>query len=231
MMKGTIRFGKMMVLAFGLVGHSAFAAPPVPPSQSHALMPEEPPASLGSLWSEADVRVLIGMDGNARRVGDLITVIITEQTQMEVTADTQTKRDSSTGGGITSLFGIGKGITGANGNMGGEIGIEVEGSAEYRGDAKTRREGSLEGRLTCRVIEVMANGNLVVWGWKEVTANRENQYLVLTGTVRPRDIQADNTVQSELLAEAKIEFSGQGVVADKQGPGMGHRIIDRAWPF
>ena len=130
-----------------------------------------------------------------------------------------------------SAFGLGKGATGANANLGGEIGLSVNGSAEFRGDGSTRREGNLTGTLTCRVIEVKENGNLVIWGWKEVRSNRETQYLVLTGTVRPRDIQADNTVLSHLLAESKIEFSGQGTVSDKQGPGIGHRLMDHAWPF
>ena len=104
-------------------------------------------------------------------------------------------------------------------------------SASYDGQGSTRRSGSLEAMLTCKVVDVLPNGNLVIWGWKQVRSNRETQYLVLTGQVRPRDIQIDNTVQSSLLAEARIEYTGSGVVSDKQGPGFGQRLMNWVWPF
>ena len=189
------------------------------------------PAAPGSLWSEGRVRVIIGMDGNARRVGDLITVAISEQTRTELNADTESSRESSVGGGIGSFFGVVNGITAANPRLGGQIGLSANGAAEYRGDGTTRREGLLTGQLTCRVMDVQPNGNLVIWGTKEIEVNRETQYLVLTGVVRPRDIQADNTVFSHLVAEARIVFDGEGVVGDKQGPGIGHRVMDHVWPF
>ena len=68
-------------------------------------------------------------------------------------------------------------------------------------------------------------------GTKQVRVNRETQYLTLTGIVRPRDILLNNTVQSNLIAEARIEFTGAGVLADKQGPGWGTRAADALWPF
>ena len=92
-------------------------------------------------------------------------------------------------------------------------------------------ERLLSGQVTCRVMAVEPNGNLVVWGTKELSVNREHQYLVLTGVVRPRDIRADNSVLSHFVAEARIAYNGSGVVADKQGPGIGHRVMDHVWPF
>ena len=143
------------------------------------------PSAAGSLWNEARARVIIGMDGNARRVGDLITVDISEQTRTEMLADTQTKRESSVGGGIGSFFGLVNSATSANPNLGGQIGFQASGNSEFRGDGKTRREGLLTGMLTCRVMSVDDNGNLHIWGTKEIEVNRESQYLVLTGVVRP----------------------------------------------
>ena len=70
-----------------------------------------------------------------------------------------------------------------------------------------------------------------MWGYKQIRSNRETQYLVVEGLARPLDIQADNTIVSSLLAEAKIEFNGSGVVADKQGPGIVQRGRHHAWPF
>ena len=227
---------KLTRIIFALVASlglsSAALAVPVPPAPiGGGTVDARVPAPLGSLWNEAEARVIIGMDGNARRVGDLITVVIEESTSTQATAGTDSSRDSTVNGGIGSLFGLTESITGANSNMGGEIGLSASGGSQYKGDGSTSREGSLSGLLTCRVVEVLPNGNLVVWGWKEVRSNRETQYLVLTGQVRPRDVQADNTVVSSLLAEARIEYSGSGVLADKQGPGVGTRVLDRLWPF
>jgi flagellar L-ring protein precursor FlgH len=64
-----------------------------------------------------------------------------------------------------------------------------------------------------------------------VRVNREIQYLTLEGVVRPRDIRIDNTIQSNLIADVRVEFTGNGVVSDKQGQGWGTRIADHLWPF
>jgi len=174
---------------------------------------------------------MLGMDGNSRQVGDLITVIVAESTSTSLQADTATERKSSIGAKLASLFGIATGVSNANANLEGGIGLGTEYESAFDGGGTTSRESSLEGMLTCKVIEVLPNGNLRIWGWKKVRSNRETQYLVLTGTVRPRDIQLDNTVESYLLAESEIENTGSGVIADKQGPGLGQRVVDRVWPF
>jgi flagellar L-ring protein precursor FlgH len=204
---------------------------PIPPAVSAASLPEA--VSLpGSLWTEVGARSLVGMNGNARRVGDLITIFIEEKTITELSAETGTQRKSGMQGKLGSFFGIGKQITNNNeGNLGGGLGYETESKHNFGGQGTTARAGSLKGRLTCRVIEVMPNGNLRIWGYKQVRSNRETQFLVVEGLARPLDIQADNTIQSSLLAEAKIEFNGSGVVADKQGPGVVQRGMDHAWPF
>lgn len=204
---------------------------PTPPPVSASS--QAPPQVLpGSLWSEVGARSLVGMNGNARRVGDLITVYIDEKTITELSAETGTQRTSGMTGKLGSFFGIGKQITKNNqGNLGGGMGYETQSKHGFDGQGTTSRAGTLQGRLTCRVLEVMRNGNLKVWGYKQVRSNRETQYLVVEGLARPLDIAADNTIQSSLLAEAKIEFNGAGVVGDKQGPGVVHRAVDHAWPF
>ena len=100
---------------------------------------------------------------------------------------------------LGSFFGLGKQITENNqGNLGGGLGYETGSQHGFDGQGKTTRAGTLQGRLTCRVIEVMLNGNLRVWGYKQVRSNRETQYLVVEGLARPLDIQADNTIESSL---------------------------------
>jgi flagellar L-ring protein precursor FlgH len=190
------------------------------------------PSGSGSLWNPVRTRMLVGLEGNSRRVGDLVTVNIDERTSSQIMAETQTVKESKAGYSVGALFGLKQDIVNANPNLGGNIEMNTSGSSSYNGDGNTSREGVVRGQITCRVVEVREDtGNLVVFGWKEVRANRETQYLSLSGVVRPQDIRNDNTISSQVMAEAKIEFTGSGVVSDKQGPGFGTRLIDHVWPF
>jgi len=173
----------------------------------------------------------MGLDGNARQVGDLITVRIVERTSTALDANTSTSRNSSTSAAITALLGADKTLLAAHPNLGESIEIGASAQNAFDGKGSTGRGSTIDAILTCEVIEVQAGGNLRVWGWKQVRVNREIQYLVVEGVVRPRDVQMDNTINSNLLAKAKIEVTGSGVVADKQGPGLGTRLLDRLWPF
>ena len=206
--------------------------PPPPPqrptvAQPILIAPTEP----GSLWSEVQARRIVGLDAGARQVGDLVTVLIVEQTTTSLDASTDTGRDSTISAGVEALLGAEKTILDAHPDMGGKIALGVGATSAYAGSGGTSRGSALETMLTCEVIEVLPNGNLRIWGYKQVRVNRETQYVVLDGVVRPRDIRMDNTVVSDRLAEAKFEVTGSGVVADKQGPGVLSRALDAVWPF
>ncbi len=185
----------------------------------------------GSIWSERSARAMLGQDGNTREVGDLITVNIDEELSSSLAADTATSRKSSIGAKIAALLGLKASMVKANPNLGPDISVSTESESSFSGSGSTSSSTTLEGQLTCEVIEVLPTGNLRIYGSKAVRGNREIQRLLLEGTVRPKDIRADNTVDSYLLADAHIEMSGSGVLSDKQGPGIGQRILDRVWPF
>ncbi len=206
-------------------------APPGPPPPSVPLQPAAPVSPPGSLWSEVQARQLIGMDGNARRVGDLITVEIQDTSTTTLDADTSTSRNTSNAYQIDALLGLEKSMTRANPNMGG--GITLGGSSESSSDGQgsTGRNASLVAKVTCTVVEVLPNGNLRIRGTKEIKVNRETQYLALEGVVRPRDILLNNTVRSDLIAEAHIEFTGAGVLAKDQGSAWGTSVANTVWPF
>lgn len=188
-------------------------------------------AAPGSLWAEVPARQLMGLDGNARVAGDLVTVRIVERTATNLGASTSTSRSSSYNAAIAALLGVEKGLLRRHPDLVDGLGISATSASAFDGNGSTTRDAEVEATLTCEVIEVMPGGNLHIWGWKQVRVNRETQYVVLDGVVRPRDIQMDNTVSSELLAQAKIEITGSGVVADKQGPGWASRVLDAIWPF
>ena len=152
----------------------------------------------GSLFSDGRARMLVGMEGNARMVGDLITIQISEKTSTLVKAGTDTSRKSTMNAGIGSLLGLDAKLLKLYPDIGTKIEMDTSAGSEFTGDGLTSREGNLEGMLTCKVVEVRPNGNLVIFGWKEVRSNKETQYLSLSGMVRPQDIRANNTLQSDL---------------------------------
>lgn len=202
------------------------AMPPVTPVSEPL-----PPPIPGSLWSESEARALIGMDGNARRVGDLITVEISDNTTTSLDAGTTTEKTADSKFGIGAILGLETSILNNNADMGGKIELSGTNETSNDGSGSTTRTGTIAATLTCQVVEVMRNGNLRIRGTKQILVNREAQYLTLEGIVRPRDILVDNTIASDLIAEARIEFTGQGVIADKQGVGWATRLGDAVWPF
>lgn len=205
---------------------------PPPPERPDVAVPAAPAAAeAGSLWNEVQARRVMGLDAGARQVGDLVTVLILEQTTTSMDASTETGRDSTVAAGIEGLFGAEKSILDAHPDMGGKIALGAGATSTYAGTGGTARGSAIETMLTCEVIEVLPNGNLRIWGYKQVRVNRETQYVVLDGVVRPRDIRMDNTVVSDRLAQAKFEVTGSGVIADKQGPGILSRALDHLWPF
>ncbi len=86
-------------------------------------------------------------------------------------------------------------------------------------------------RITARVSRVLENGNLFIEGARQLTVNAEEQYIVISGIVRPEDITSDNLVSSQYIADARIVYTGQGIINDKMRPGWGTRILDAIWPF
>ena len=85
--------------------------------------------------------------------------------------------------------------------------------------------------MTARIVDILPNGNLVIQGNREVRVNHENQIITLTGLVRPRDISADNVVLSTYLADARISYSGSGIINERQRPGWLTRVMGKIWPF
>jgi flagellar L-ring protein precursor FlgH len=93
------------------------------------------------------------------------------------------------------------------------------------------RKEDLVATLSTRVVEVLPNGNLCSEGGKTVTVNNEDQIIRLAGIVRPADISYNNFVDSKYILDARISYTGKGVISDKQKPGWLVRVLDNVWPF
>ena len=102
---------------------------------------------------------------------------------------------------------------------------------KHSGKGTSDRDGHIKAYISAVVQEVLPNGNLYINGRREIKVNHETQYITFSGIVRPADISQSNEVSSTYVANAKMTYSGVGVIADKQKPGWLGRIVDNVWPF
>ena len=195
----------------------------------------------GSLWQVRSSFNGLFIDTKARNIGDIVTVKIEESAQATNRANTETERSSGLEAGIDKLFGIeawwqNEILPDVDDNIPkidpfGNPSVKGSISSDFKGDGETSRSGNLEAYITCRVVDVMANGNLKIVGTREVMVNNENQLIILSGVIRPRDISDTNIILSTFISDAKIAYSGSGVVDDRQRPGWLANLLNNAWPF
>ncbi|HEX9022840.1 MAG TPA: flagellar basal body L-ring protein FlgH [Geobacteraceae bacterium] len=183
----------------------------------------------GSLW-QANSGGLVG-DFKARMRGDTVTIVITENASASKEATTSTNRTTAVSAGIPNLMGLETNMTGISKWMDLNKLVNADTSSKYDGSGSTTRKENLTATITARVVDVLPNGNLLIEGRRNVKVNNEDQIIFLEGTVRPKDISPDNVVSSAQIADARITYSGKGIVSDRQKPGWLMNIIDQVWPF
>jgi flagellar L-ring protein FlgH len=213
-------------------GASRMAATPVPVEtpQFQARPPMVPikPAE-GSLWTETAQDSLY-TELRARRVGDIVTVRIVEDPKAELKADTKTSRSSSIKGRLEFL-GYMDALAAKNPRLDPDDLFNATLQSQHDGKGTSNREGSVKAYVSAVVEQVLPNGYLVVRGKREIRVNHEKQYILLSGIIRPEDINARNEIASTYVADAEIVYAGVGPVSDKQRPGWLGRVIDHVWPF
>lgn len=206
-----------------------------PPNVSSKVVvsPLPPPKTVGSLWQEENGRAYLYEDLRAMRIGDILTVKISENHKGSKSADTAAQRDSTI---KNSLIGSAMGYIGIPGIRFSDetrrgMGIDASASNKFGGKGATNREGTLTGTISAIVTEVLPNGDLRIEGRREVSVNSEKQLMSIGGIVRRVDVDTKNTVASSAIADARIEYSGLGVLDDVQRPGWFIRILDWVYPF
>ncbi len=208
-------------------------APAMNTAPSHSFTPQERAANPGSLFAQSDMDPLFS-DSRARRVGDIVVVNIIENTAATNTANTDADKENTNDYGIPSLFGRSSIPLPGNNNIPVGAGTSVfqsNSASEFSGTGQTSRGNTVTSSIASRVIKVLPGGILQIEGVRQTRVNEETQYMVLSGTIRARDIQADNTIMSTQVADANIQYYGKGVLADKQKPGWFTRFMDNLWPF
>lgn len=208
---------RLIVLAS--IGLLAACASPEPIDDWSATLPPESPApdpvlANGAIYQTGN-NIALFEDVKARRVGDTITVQLVERTNATTSSSTSTQKDTTADISNPTVFG--KEIT----NNGvplfqGQIGS----TQEFEGAGSSNQSNRLDGNITVTVHQRLPNGNLYVRGQKWVTINQGREYIRVAGVVRPADIAPDNSVPSWKLADAQIEYSGTGALADANRPGI-----------
>ena len=184
------------------------------------------PAQYNAIY-QPGTSLLLFEDIKARRIGDMITVVLQEQTDAEKSADTGTSKSTSTE--IMDPIIFGNSPT-HNGNPVFRNSLESEHA--FDGAGESSQSNSLSGSVTVSVVEVLANGNLRVQGEKRISINQGEEYLRLRGIVRPSDINADNTISSTRVANAQIQYSGNGLLNETNSMGWLARFFNGPWmPF
>ena len=219
------------LLLVGCLGCTQLMPLPDPEVNRPITYSEPTPPQPGSLYSPGRPTHLVA-DLRARDVGDIITVKIAETAKASRRASTKTQRSSSVEAGVENALGIAESFLANNsGTLDGQNLVKGEMTGKFKGDGETTGESSMMASISMRVAEVLPNGNLLITGSRRVKVNNEDQIIVLSGVVRPADISPDNVVLSSCVADARIEYYGRGVVADKQSPGWLARLVDWVWPF
>lgn len=209
--------------------------PPVIPTQAYT-EPEDRNANPGSLYSVADANDLYA-DNRARKVGDIIMVNIVENSKSQSKADTSASKTSTNQYSVAAAFGgRSVGLLGtAGGGLKGEVGINPllssSSASTLSATGQTKRENYVTASISARVLQVLPGGLLQLAGYREIRVNDETQYMVVSGLARTSDIASDNSILSTQMADSKVEYYGEGVIADKQRPGWLTRLIDNIWPF
>ncbi len=211
-----------------------------PPAAATATAFAEPTAHDGSLWQADSSFGYLYTGLQASRVGDNVTIKIVESSKATNKANTETGRSSGLEAGIDTLFGLEDWYENEvldysdkwpKINPFGSPSVKGSMSSTFDGSGTTSRSGDLTAYMTARITEILPGGNYRIVGSREVMVNHENQLIILSGTIRPRDISPDNVILSTFVADAKIAYSGTGVVNDRQRPGWLANLLNRIWPF
>ena len=167
-------------------------------------------------------------DHKARKVGDILTVEIIEFTEAQNESNNELEMTNQKSLGMSAslpdLTSIG--LTGAmsgQGSFGSNLG------SKFQGSGKSSNKGSLKGKMTVFIVKDLGNGQFKIEGTRDVVLNGEHQMMKLEGTVRARDITANNTIPSYKIANATITYSGKGSAASTNKPGILTRIFN--WVF
>lgn len=181
----------------------------------------------GAIYNPGTAQMLF-QDKKALRIGDIITIVLSESTNASKNADTELSKDNSLAIGAPTIFGnspnLGAGTT--------DLGVSYTGANAFKAETDSKQSNQLQGTITVTVHQVYPNGNLFIKGEKWISLNQGSEFIRVAGIVRPEDISKDNQILSNKIANAKISYGGKGPLAEVNEEGWLSRFFNSGWwPF
>ncbi|HTC15398.1 MAG TPA: flagellar basal body L-ring protein FlgH [Steroidobacteraceae bacterium] len=187
--------------------------------------PTQPPTN-GAIF-QSGREVVLAENPVAHHVGDIVTIVLNEQTAAQKSATTTTSKATNVTMPGSTL--IGKAVT-IKGNP--ILDNSINDATKFAGQGASAESNSLTGYLTATVLKVLPNGNLFVVGEKQIGLNQGQEYIRVTGVIRPIDLASDDSIPSYRVASAKITYDGKGALADANAQSWLSRFFNSPWaPF
>ena len=187
------------------------------------------PAWADSIWDRRDQRsAYLHMDNRARRVGDILTVIVNENTGATNKEQRKMSKDTAASGKFDFA-----GKTSGVGSRSAAAAVTVDQSADrsFQGSAEYESNRQLQDTIPATVVDILPNGNLVIEGYRRRKVSNETRWLRVTGVVRPNDIDIANSVMSQQVANLNLIYEGGGVESRFTNQGWMGRFTNKIWPF
>jgi flagellar L-ring protein precursor FlgH len=194
------------------------------PMTVRPVAPPATPSANGAIYQAGYSYRPLFEDRRARNLGDTLTINIVENTSADKKSNTTTNRSSDNSISVPTVFGMpGKTFQGAN--------LAATTDMKFSGDGETASNNVFTGTITVTVIEVFANGNLLVSGEKQVGINHASEFIRFSGVVNPNNITSANSVNSVQVADARVEYRGSGQIENAQNMGWLSRFFLNVMPF
>ncbi|HZZ18175.1 MAG TPA: flagellar basal body L-ring protein FlgH [Opitutaceae bacterium] len=185
-----------------------------------------------SLWpaSSSGAHAGIFADHKAQAIGDILTIVVNETAVAQSTQSKTATRDSTINDSVAQFL-YPPAVSGLGTHAGALPSTQISGKAAYDGGGSINNSQTLTATAAVIVTDVLPNGNLVIEGRRVVTFSGETQYVALHGLIRAYDINPDNTVLSQNIANARVEFSSSGQLTDAQKRGWFSKLYEVLRPF
>lgn len=218
------RIVAISVATIALVACSSAPKPIVVSEPETIVVPERAPAQAnGSIFQAQRGYAPLFEDRRPRMVGDILTILVEEQVSASKSNQSSTSRSSSMGLDLAQLPDFLESLA--------DLGFDVSSSSDFLGQGSASANNTFQGTITVQVLEVLMNGNLRVRGEKQIAINSGAEYIRFSGIINPRSITGQNTVLSSQVAEARIEYIGDGYIHTAQRMGWLQRFFNWVSPL